>query len=218
MVSRNSGCLILFCLFFLQTVFVWAGLSSDKKKIFYLNSYEITFQTYESSQRAINESFSPSKYIIDTDFMDSKRFYKEAMYDNLKERIRIKMKERGKYDMVLASDDDALNFVMDNYQEFFANTPVVFWGFDDYKKIAQLDSTRYVTGVMETVSVKGNIELIKRIQPKVKEIIAFTDNTSTGITDFKSLNRSKKNTMIFVFPKYTPIISRCMNCRIRSVK
>jgi len=204
MVLRNTGHLFFFCLFFLQSVFVWAGQSSEKKKIFYLNSYEITFQTYEYSQRAINEAFTPSKYIIDIDFIDSKRFYDKAMYDNLKERLRIKMKEREKYDMVLASDDDALHFVLDNYHEFFAHTPVVFWGLDDLEKASQLDSIGYVTGVVEIVPARENIELIKKLQPRVKEVIAFTDNTSVGIIDFKIYESLKKEyDNIFLSEIYT---------------
>ena len=216
--------LFLFCLFFLQTGFVRAVQPSEKKKIFYLNSYEITFQTYESSQRAINETFSPSNYIIDTDFMDSKRFYDEVMYDNLKERLRIKMKERGKYDMVLTSDDDALKFVMDNYQEFFTNTPVVFWGFDNIAKVGQLDSIDYITGVVETVPAKGNIELIRRIQPQIREVIAITDNTSVGIIDYaiyeslkkgyRDITLSELNTNDFTLKEFQDTISKMRNDQV----
>jgi PAS domain S-box-containing protein len=125
--------------------------------------------------------------------MDAKRFYDKAIYDNLKERLRIKIEERGEYDLVLTSDDDALNFVLHNYMEFFPNTPVVFWGFDNIEKIGYLDSITYVTGVMETLPARENIELIKRIHPNVDEIIAFYDSTSVGIIDFRIYDALKKD-------------------------
>lgn len=175
---------IFLCLIFLQNTFLFSGELSEKKKIFYLNSYDITFHTYESSIKAINEVFNQYEYTIDADFMDSKRFIVENLPVNLKERIKLKLELRGKYDMVLTSDDNALLFVLDNYEELFTNTPVVFWGFDNIEKARQLDTTKFITGVIESMLVKETIDLIKTAQPNVTGIIALTDNTNTGIIDF----------------------------------
>lgn len=195
----NTGRVIFICLFFMQTIHSYSAQSLGKKKIYYLNSYEITFQTYESSQKAINEVFPSSEYIIDADFMDAKRFGNETVSPNIKERLKIKLDERGKYDMVLASDDDALNFVLNNYQELFANTPVVFWGVDNLERINQLDSIGYVTGVMETIDARRNIDLIQQLHPEVREIISITDSTSVGIIDSKiveSFKNERRNVTI----------------------
>lgn len=182
---------LFFCLIFLQSTFLFSSELSEKKKIFYLNSYDISFHTYDSSIKAINEVFNRTDYTIDADFLDSKRFKMDGLSANLKEKIKMKLKLRGKYDVILTSDDNALLFVLDNYEELFANTPVVFWGFDNIEKAHQLDSANFVTGVIESVLVEETIDLIKAVQPNVTEIIALTDNSNTGIVDFNIYKSTK---------------------------
>jgi len=183
---------IFLCFFFFPLFSLRAATLPEKQKIFYLNSYDITFRTYESSLGAINRTFPSSQYILDVDFMDSKRFDKTDIFDNLKERIKIKLRQREKYDMILTSDDNALLFVLENHQELFAGTPVVFWGFDDKEKAKQIESLGYVTGVIESILVKETIDLIKYVQPDVNKLVILSDNTATGISDYK-IYESVKN-------------------------
>ena len=190
---KITGYILFICVFILQSTFTYAyNYIHEKKKIFYLNSYDITFHSFESAKKALDETFPKAEYIIDIDFMDSKRFDAESLNNNLKERIQIKLKERKGYDIVLASDDNALHFVLENYNECFTNTPIVFWGLDDKEKARELDHNKFITGITESVLISETVDMIQTIQPEVDEVIALVDDTETGLINFEIFQSIKE--------------------------
>lgn len=184
----------LSCLILIGSEASFAHHNAEKKIIFYLNSYDFTFHNFPYSEKAISETFPADQFIIDSDFMDSKRFEPKVIKENLKQRIVSKLAERKHYDLILCSDDNALMFILENYQTLFAGTPVVFWGLDNKNIARELEQNDNVFGVVENLFIKETIEMIHILQPEVKKIIALVDDTQTGIINQQLLEQAQTTT------------------------
>ncbi len=62
----------------------------------------------------------------------------------------------------------------------FPNTPVVFSGVNDFQD-SMLQGNELFTGVVESVDIKGTIDLGLRLQPNTKQVIIINDQTTTGL-------------------------------------
>lgn len=112
------------------------------------------------------------------EYMDSKRYHAPDYLLRLLDLYRAKYKDAG-IDVILCSDDNALNFLLKWGEELFPGVPIVFCGANDYKP-EELRGHKNITGVAESIRVKPNLELIARLLPNVTKIIAFRDSTVTG--------------------------------------
>lgn len=187
----------LFALFLLLSL-----VSPAKKKILYLNSYHLQYITFNTSKQALDETFASDDFVLDVEFLDSKQFGPEIYEESILRRINTRLRNRGSYDMVLTSDDNALRFVLKNHVNLFGKAPVVFWGLNDLELGRELDNDSLVTGVVEKTSIKKTIEFIRQLQPEVKEVIAYRDSTISGDKDIKIFRALKDSINGLVFSEF----------------
>ncbi len=168
---------------------------TNEKKILVLHSYHKGLSWTEDVINGIESVFnnrllSTHKIKIFYEYMDTKRFEDPRYLDLLIPIYKYKSNQIH-YDVIIAVDDNAVDFLIHNRNKIFGEIPVIFCGvnFYDEKRIHQISK---ITGVVEAISIEDNIELIKKIHPEVKRIIVVGDNTTTSKLNNKAIQKYEK--------------------------
>ena len=69
--------------------------------------------------------------------------------------------------MVIAIDDPALEFAINNQAELFRNAPIVFCGINNYTS-SILKGRSDVTGIAESLDIAATIEVMLRLHPAAR--------------------------------------------------
>ncbi len=167
------------CLFFLSfiSMFSFAG-----DKVLLLNSYHPQYQWSHENNLGIRQALS--KQIADDDlyieFMDSRRFIDNKQHlRSLVELYRHKF-NLVKLDLIISTDDFALDFLLQYRDELFPGVPVVYNGvnFDPTEKLKGHTGYR---GIVEGEAILQNLQLIANIHAdSIEEIIVLSDTSSLG--------------------------------------
>ena len=179
-------------------LFLYAGMSvpgtawaaEETKKIFILNSYHQGYPFSDNEMRGISEAFSKSgikieKYIL---YMDVKRITPTPRHiRQLKELIALGYKGM-RFDALIATDNDALEFMRKYRDELFPGVPLVFAGINDLD-VRMLDGRKDITGTVESADYAGTIKVALKLLPATKNIIIVTDNTTTGVAVRSEIQR-----------------------------
>ena len=92
------------------------------------------------------------------------------------------MKHAGrKFDLVIAVDDEALDFAFHHSQEMFDQAPIVFCGVGPSPLVSGLPRDR-VTGVLELPPTARLLTLATRLHPAARELYLVADNSPQGIS------------------------------------
>ena len=163
---------------------VWAD-TKEHKKVLILNSYDQGFQWTRDIGKGIEGELIDNENIdIYYQFMDMKNNpeYFSKLYSVYKEKYK-----NFKFDVIICSDDDALNFMIRHGDEVFRNTPVVFCGVNEFHE-STLQNKKNFTGVIERINIEDTINSITYFQPHTKNIAIVTDSTTTGKINEKIAN------------------------------
>jgi len=148
-----------------------------------ISSYHPGFPTFYQQINGLEARLKPRGVSLDVEFMDSKRFHDEASLQRFHDMLRDKLAVLGPYDVVVTSDDNALNFVRQNHDELFAGTPVVFCGVNNLKLAYSLSENPSFTGVAEAVSMRETLDLVWKLLPRVGSVYAVVDATPSARGD-----------------------------------
>ena len=80
-------------------------------------------------------------------------------------------------DLVIASGNEALEFVLSNYYLLFPRTPVVFFGVHGLDESTLHGLEDYITGVSENVSFYETASEMLRMYPKTRRIFILNDHS-----------------------------------------
>jgi PAS domain S-box-containing protein len=170
---------IIFIIFLLNS-FLFAQ-ENPTKNILILNSYHKGFLWTDNIVKGIESVLEPEKNNIklSVEYMDTKTTgyeteYKKQLYDLYK----YKYKNR-KFDLIISSDDNALDFLREFHQDLFPEVPIVFCGVNNLNISNTIDREMF-TGIVELHSVKETIDLALRLHPGTKQIVFVVENSPTG--------------------------------------
>ncbi|MBU8892776.1 MAG: response regulator [Bacteroidales bacterium] len=150
--------------------------SSEKKNILILNSYHKGLQWTDEIVKGINDGLSdyPIENELYIEYIDSKRFFKKEYQKVLSSLYKAKY-DKLSFDVIVLSDDYALNFLLEYRDSIFGNVPVVFCGINNPHSYPET-----YTGVVEDIEYTDNLKLIARLHPGYSKIYFIVDNTKTG--------------------------------------
>ena len=180
------------CLLFLTLTAQSSALEENtSKQILILASYNPGLQWTDSVGTAIENELSiyypTAKFSFD--YMDTKKQAPtKTRLEELKELYKVRYSDRH-FDVIICSDDDAFQFLLDNRDELFSSTPVVFCGvnfFDD----KMLAGKHGFTGVVEAFDLPGTISLMLELHPKTEQIVIVNDRTTTGKANREIMNQT----------------------------
>ncbi len=174
--------------FLLICVFLLFALSQSNanevsKKVLFLHSYDIddeeTYQIDMSARKILSKSPAIS---ITTAFLNTQNIDYKYNYSLIKQTLATKF-QNSKFDIILISKDDALDFYLLNRNEIFSNSPAVFCGVNKFNPENLTDYDR-ITGIIETLSVRTTLSLIQSIHQN-KDLYIIGDQRSASYKFYK---------------------------------
>ncbi|MBN2297152.1 MAG: PAS domain S-box protein [Deltaproteobacteria bacterium] len=117
--------------------------------------------------------------LISIEFLDAKRHPEIDYLDRTAELLRMKYPEPEAIDVIICSDDQALNFLLDRTASLFEGVPIVFCGVNGYDPHMR-NRKGGLTGVIEAIDPRSTLEAALRLQPDIREVLVINDITLTG--------------------------------------
>ena len=123
---------------------------------------------------------------VDVEYLDTKRHRDSAYFSHILDTIlHYKFKDRS-YDLVLVSDNEALNFALGHRYDLFRRTPIIFCGVNNgapaiAKKVGN------VTGVCGNPNFSGVIRQALAFHPGTERIVVI--GSTSDLTDRINLKR-----------------------------
>ena len=180
-IARIMIIFIIVIVFSLKTNAESIDTDLQGKRILFISSYSPSFNTFFNQVEGLSSVFDETEAVFDIEFMDTKRFYTEENIHNFLISLQYKIEHSEKYDLIIAGDDNALDFLMTN-EDLFPDQPIVFLGINDVNKAKSIAEDARITGIYESVSLEGTIKLARALMPDAKKVFALVDNTVTGQT------------------------------------
>jgi len=194
-IKRNIKFIMIFNLsviIFLLNSFLFAQ-ENPTKDILILNSYQKGFLWTDNIVKGIESVLESEKNNIklSVEYMDTKTIgyeteYKKQLYDLYK----YKYKNR-KFDLIISSDDNALDFLREFHQDLFPGVPIAFCGVNNLN-ISNMIDREIFTGIIELHSVKETIDLALRLHPGTRQIVFVVENSPTGTYLWNQIKRLLK--------------------------
>lgn len=152
----------------------------ETKSILLLHSYHNGIKWVDDMNKGIKALFpNDSNVQFTIEYMNTKRTYSKKYINMLKKIYKLRY-ENEKFDLIISTDNNALNFLLNNKDELFPNTPIAFNGANFFKK-EQLRGATNISGVSEEASIKESIKIALKLHPKVKNVFIVNDYTASGL-------------------------------------
>lgn len=178
---------------FLLTVCIMANhadAAPPVPRILVINSYNIGYDwsddEFSGVKNKLNSHFARTE--VYSEYLDTKKFFKKKHFPQLAQLLAAKYHDMS-FDVIIAMDNSAFEFVLAYRDKLFPKTPIVFCGINDYDP-AMIAGQRNITGVAEYHDSVGTIELALSIHPNVKEVIVLHDYTDTGLAMRREVEKS----------------------------
>jgi len=154
--------------------------ATDKHRVFYLNSYQPGYAWSDHLQEGILQGLARSDHHIEVqiEYMDAKKYPYEKITDTLLALYKEKFVNE-QFDIVMVSDNDAYNFILEHRDVLFPDIPVVFCGLNDIDP-ASVDHS-FATGILENIDVSDTLELALSIHPNKNRLVIIGDESTTGV-------------------------------------
>ncbi|MEN6317657.1 MAG: ABC transporter substrate binding protein [Syntrophaceae bacterium] len=154
--------------------------AQNKKNVLILNSYHQGYKWSDEETQGAIEALAPMKNDLNIyiEYMGSKWISDDQYYEKLHQTLKYKYRSLG-FDVIILSDNDALNFMIKYRDDIVGKVPTVFCGIN-YFTDDDLKGQPLYTGVNETANVKGTLEIALRFHPSTKKVIVINDTTITG--------------------------------------
>lgn len=156
-----------------------AQTPTERKQIVLIHSYHNGYQWTDDITRGIRDGLRDDENIdLLIEYLDTKHFPDRKHLAEISALFQTKYKS-SKIDLVISTDDDALNFLLTNAGQLFPGAPVVFLGanFFDPERLA---GHPQFTGISEEIDIGGTLDLALHLQPDIQKVVFVNDTTLTG--------------------------------------
>lgn len=150
--------------------------SSSYKNVLVIHSYEENYRWTSDINKGILDSLNAGSLNIYTDYMDSKRVKQDVYYEEFMKFQKAKY-EGISFDVIVCSDNEALDYMLGYGSQIYGSTPVVFCAVNDFDKSMTAGLGNY-TGVLENADYKDTIDSIKIMQPELRTIYVLSTDSA----------------------------------------
>lgn len=177
MVKRLLLCLLLFVLAAPKD----GAAEKIRKNVLYFNSYQNGYQWSDEILTGLRQAFAASDFNVDLqiEYMDSKKYADPVLRGMLHDFYKLKYRNT-RFEVILASDNYAFDFLRQYQKELFPDTPVVFCGVNDFHPDWLANHPNF-TGVLENPDILATLELALRFHPGRDRLVIFGDASVTGV-------------------------------------
>jgi signal transduction histidine kinase/CheY-like chemotaxis protein len=171
-------------LVFLLTLLIPATLPADqgladKRHVFVLNSYHPGYFWSDNIIHGIRSVFAEDDTVeLVIEYLDTKHYSDAAYFESVLDLYRTKYKGK-RFDVLLCSDDHALDFLLANRDELFPGVTLVFCGVD-LSELDRLKAYPNIYGVAEDLGIKGTLDLALTFQPDAADVYFVSDQSKSG--------------------------------------
>ena len=168
----------------------------QEKHVLVLNSYHRGFKwtddTVASFLETLENLSQEHKYAFYIEYLDWKKYPTQKNIENMYANLRYKYGSKP-IDLIVATDDKALELAIDYREEQFKNIPIVFTGVsqDSFKLLS--DNQENITGVIENIDLEPTIQIAKLLNPDFNKIYTIHDFTESGIAMNKDVSSTVKS-------------------------
>lgn len=149
--------------------------SASQKHILILNSYHNGLSWTDSTVNSIKRELLPDANLtLHIEYMDTKRHFSEEYLELLKQYYLEKYKDK-KFELIISTDNNAYDFLVENRNDIFGEVPVIFSGLNSI-----IDPPKGYSGVFENFSFCATLQLIETHHPDYSKIVVVTDYSTTG--------------------------------------
>lgn len=181
----------------LVACFIFPLYASEKSSIFVLHSYAQEYAWTKKQHQGfvsyLNKSEQKFEFYIE--YLDTKRLKFTPEYQALFLNYLKKKYVSAHPEYIYVTDDDALNFIVNNYDTLFGTEKkihVFFSGINNLDIHKTLPKESF-TGVYEIKDIKENIDLIKQFSPQTRDIYLVGDNSHTYMLIEKEIRSKHTN-------------------------
>ncbi|MCL6456377.1 MAG: EAL domain-containing protein [Gorillibacterium sp.] len=156
------------------------------KRILILNSYHKGFTWTDNQTDGIEEAIKSSgaPFIVYTEYMDWKRSPTEESKSLVYQTLKINYAKK-KIDLVITTDDAALQFALLHRAELLGNAPIVFSGVNQSGVENIVGNEHNITGVIEEIDPTETIQMALQINPFLKYVYVLFDRSESGVSTGK---------------------------------
>lgn len=161
------------------------------KKVLVLHSYHQGYLWTDLVDQGIQEVFDKAGPACElyVEYLDSKRRSRAQVFP-IMERLLADKYDDIRPELIITTDDNALDFMLERGKWLFPGVPLVFCGLNDYRP-ERLAGHAECTGVAENFNLDGTLGLMLGLHPKVRLVAVVSDVTPTGQKNLKRFRAVK---------------------------
>ncbi len=161
------------------------------KRVLILNSYDEGYRWTSEQSNAIIQRLKEEfdDILIYVEYMDTKYHPENTNIELLYKLYQYKYSDM-KIDLVLTTDNAALEFAIDHRIELFSDAPIVYSGITKKSAAEVLNGVGNVVGVYEVLNPAETMWTAAQINPELERIYMIFDNSQSGLDSTKIIAES----------------------------
>ncbi len=187
MVLKICRRILLAVITFSFILFMSYAVSADgiqkQRSVLIIHSYNEGLKWTSEQNSGIIDTITKSNEdcVIYVEYMDWKNYPSKDNLDTLRNYFKYKYANK-ELDLLITTDDAALDFALDNRAELFSNAPIVFSGVNQ-EKVNEIQGKFFnLTGIIEDIDPTETILMALKINPSINKVYIVSDNTESGIS------------------------------------
>ncbi len=157
-----------------------AVAAAPPSSVLILNSYDQGYSWTDGEVAGIRSGLDDASGVqLSVEYLDWRRFPSQQNLDQVEKLLRTRYGV-SRPDVLVVTDNPALDFALDYRSSLFAGVPIVFCGIDDYQT-SLLRGAKDVTGVAEEIDPAGTLRLALRLHAHANNVYVITDFTEAGL-------------------------------------
>lgn len=193
-------CIRKFCRFFCLLIICCFSdrlCAESAYKILLLNSYHEDYKWTHDIVSSFKDELSARQFSCEyfNEYMDTKRIVSSGYFRQYRDFLAVKYRDCT-FDLIFVTDDNALHFLSQYYDDLFPGVPVVFCGINNLEQSLPTRKPEF-TGILSSTDAYGTLSLIERLHPSVSMVVVVSDGTPTGIGQRKIVEQNEE-----MFPKF----------------
>ncbi|MFW5981035.1 MAG: EAL domain-containing protein [bacterium] len=165
------------------------SVKASPKRILVFHSYQESLLWTRDVNQGIRDYMAESDldYVLYYEYMDSKKYHNYNYYLKLVDLYAYKYEDK-KFDLIIASDNNAMDFLNHFSFYLFKDTPVIFTGINNFNENQVAGIENHLI-VHEDPPLKETIDLALNMHPDTENILIYGSETSTYQNSKESLQK-----------------------------
>jgi len=150
-------------------------LFARKQRVLVLHSYHQGLNWTDNVSKGIQSVLKKESQVeLTFEYMDTKR-HSEPEYLTEFAKLYALKHQQHQFDVIIVSDNNALDFVRNYYAAFFKDIPIVFCAIDQFTPDL-IEGIDQISGVTEEIDSRKTIEVALQLHPKTRQLVVINDN------------------------------------------